>query len=198
MSDEEKIKKIFQQVCTDNGVDFDKTTFISKEVAFTLCSHTAIQYKEYLKNSLDKRILEFRKSVFEAGKLKYTTQMLENFIRYWSEPDRAAKPKMKFEKEKTWLLSSRLQKWAEFNYDKIVCYLTDSEKTIKEKQHALAVSMEPFLKQYGRDMLNQFFKFWSQPENKTNPTFLRWEQEKFWQLEQRLSQWAQRNQKQTA
>ena len=37
--------------------------------------------------------------------------MIRDFYDYWSEPDRAAKPKMRWEKEKTWSLERRLERW---------------------------------------------------------------------------------------
>lgn len=50
---------------------------------------------------------------------KYGREMIRDFYNYWSEPDRAAKPKMRFEKEKTWSLERRLETWnrneAKFN-----------------------------------------------------------------------------------
>lgn len=42
---------------------------------------------------------------------KYGKEMVRDFYNYWSEPDRAAKPKMRFEKEKTWSLERRLETW---------------------------------------------------------------------------------------
>ena len=42
---------------------------------------------------------------------KYGREMIRDFYNYWSEPDRAAKPKMRFEKEKTWSLERRLETW---------------------------------------------------------------------------------------
>lgn len=49
---------------------------------------------------------------------KYDKKMLREFYDYWSEPDRAAKPKMRFEKEKTWSLERRLERWKRIEDEK--------------------------------------------------------------------------------
>lgn len=47
---------------------------------------------------------------------KYDPLMRQDFISYWTEPDRAPNPKMKFEKEKTWDTGRRLARWAANNF----------------------------------------------------------------------------------
>jgi hypothetical protein len=42
---------------------------------------------------------------------KYSTETRDAFFLYWTEPDRAANPKMRFEKEKTWDTGRRLGTW---------------------------------------------------------------------------------------
>jgi hypothetical protein len=63
---------------------------------------------------------------------------------------------------------------------------------IKEKYDArklkFSSSLEPFLKIYGKDLLNDFYKYWTEP-NKTKTKF-RQELEKTWDLERRLATWA--------
>ena len=46
-----------------------------------------------------------------------TRKRLIEFYEYWSEADRAKRPRMRFEKEKTWELTKRLKRWLtnEFN-----------------------------------------------------------------------------------
>ena len=99
---------------------------------------------------------------------------------------------MKWEIQKTWSTKKRLAYWARVNYDGIQCFLTEGEMSIVRKRHAFAVSLEPYLEKYGKTILNQFYLHWSQPENKKNPEYLRWEGQEFWSLEVRLSQWAER------
>lgn len=62
------------------------------------------------------RTLEGRKLNFERSLIPYLDDygkdMLREFADYWTEPDRAKKPKMRFEKEKTWSTPHRLSTWA--------------------------------------------------------------------------------------
>ena len=147
--------------------------------------------------TIEEREQKFRKEVQAIGGTIYTQEMLRRFSEHWTEPDRApgVRQKMKFEKEKTWHTGRRLATWARNNYDGIQCYLTESQKTIAEKRHSFAVSLEPYLAQYGRDLLNAFYAHYAMPENKPKPEKLRWEDFEFWSLETKLKQWAERNEK---
>lgn len=57
--------------------------------------------------------IELREADFrrEVNKFTYPDAIKTEFFDYWSEPDRSANPKMRFEKEKTWDLSRRLARW---------------------------------------------------------------------------------------
>lgn len=59
---------------------------------------------------------------------------------------------------------------------------------IELRKTSFASSLEPFLKIYGRNMLNEFFKYWTEP-NKSKSKF-RAELEKTWDVERRLETWA--------
>lgn len=58
---------------------------------------------------LTQRELVFKEQVF--AEKSFPKKMLEDFFEYWSEPNRAAQPKMRFELEKTWHLQRRLARW---------------------------------------------------------------------------------------
>lgn len=133
----------------------------------------------------------FKKEVFKVGELLYSKRMLEEFTNYWGEPNRAKKPKMRWELEKTWRLSYRLSYWAKRTHGHNP-YLSNSERTIETKKKEFANSLKPYLPQYGPDLLNEFYRHWSQPENKAKPEYLRWEAEEFWELSQRLKTWHSR------
>lgn len=66
------------------------------------------------------------------------------------------------------------------------------EEDIKEKYDArklkFSSTLEPFLKIYGKDFLNDFYSYWTEP-NKSKTKFKQ-EMEKTWDLERRLSTWA--------
>ena len=49
-------------------------------------------------------------------------------------------------------------------------------------------TLSPFLETYGKDFLNDFYKYWTEP-NKSNTKFKQ-ELEKTWDLERRLETWA--------
>lgn len=63
--------------------------------------------------------IELREADFkrELNPYTYPESMKQEFFEYWTEPDRAPNPKMRFEKEKTWSLSRRLARWARTGKD---------------------------------------------------------------------------------
>jgi len=71
------------------------------------------------------------------------------------------------------------------------------ENNIEERKLKFASTLEPFKSKYGRDLLNQFYKYWTQP-NKSNIKFKQ-ELEKTWELSYRLETWSSKdyNNKQT-
>lgn len=70
----------------------------------------------------------------------------------------------------------------------------DKEKkiinSIEDRKLKFSSTLKPFLEKYGKDMLNEFYKYWTEP-NKSKTKF-RQETEKFWDLEKRLNTWAGR------
>lgn len=70
--------------------------------------------------------------------------------------------------------------------------------TVKEKKEDIdsrklkfSHTLQPFLETYGKDFLNDFYKYWTEP-NKSNSKF-RMELEKTWSLERRLETWDKNN-----
>jgi hypothetical protein len=59
---------------------------------------------------------------------------------------------------------------------------------IDERKLKFASTLEPFLSIYGKDLLNDFYKYWTEP-NKSNTKFKQ-ELEKTWSLERRLETWS--------
>lgn len=165
--------------------------------------HGAVAPESVKKNSFEERKQLFRNDVLDEGRIIYTSKMLENFIGYWSEPNGAKNPKMKWERERDksknggWELKRRLVTWATQNLDNIQCYNTESQKTIKQKQHDFAISLQKFVEVYDRLTVKNFCIYWTQPENTPEPSQIRWELEEFWDSGQRLVQWVSRNPVQT-
>lgn len=63
---------------------------------------------------------------------------------------------------------------------------------IEERKLKFADTLKPYLQTYGKDFLNDFFKYWTEP-NISNTKFKK-ELERTWSLERRLEMWA-RNEK---
>ena len=63
---------------------------------------------------------------------------------------------------------------------------------IDERKLKFASTLKPFIEIYGKDFLNDFYKYWTEP-NKSNTKFKQ-ELEKTWSLERRLETW-QKNDK---
>ena len=78
------------------------------------CSECGYVYKD---QSLERRKQVFYNSLKQYVK-EYGPKMVRSFYDYWSESDRAPKPKMKFEKEKTWETKKRLITWSKKDYNK--------------------------------------------------------------------------------
>lgn len=66
-----------------------------------------------------------------------------------------------------------------------------SINNIEERKLKFATTLEPYLDKYGKDMLNNFFKYWTEP-NKSNTKY-RQELEKTWSLDRRLETWASKD-----
>lgn len=83
------------------------------------------------------------------------------------------------------------------NTDKVTDTVTDTvtvnvkENNIEQRKLKFASTLEPFLEKYGREMLNKFFKYWSE-SNKSNTKFKQ-ESEKTWDISLRLERWASNN-----
>lgn len=58
---------------------------------------------------------------------------------------------------------------------------------IDERKLKFASTLKPFINIYGKDLLNDFYKYWTEP-NKSNTKFKQ-ELEKTWSLERRLETW---------
>jgi hypothetical protein len=74
---------------------------------------TAIETETETETETPPKNLEKRKGDFVADVEKYTEYdlaMRSEFVTYWTEPNRSGK-KMRFELERTWLLSGRLATW---------------------------------------------------------------------------------------
>lgn len=62
------------------------------------------------------------------------------------------------------------------------------ENNIEQRKLKFADTLKPFLEKYSKDMLNDFYKYWTQP-NKSDSKFKQ-ELEKTWELSYRLERWS--------
>ena len=86
-----------------------------------LFAHLMKDYNKTLlkgKENMDKRLKKFKLDVLQSDCTeKYDYKLLEEFIEYWTEPNKSG-TKMRFELEKTWSLSRRLKKWKRNGFGK--------------------------------------------------------------------------------
>lgn len=64
----------------------------------------------------------------------------------------------------------------------------ESKEKYEDRKLKFSQTLEPYLPIYGKDFLNEFYRYWTEP-NKSNTKF-RQELEKTWDLERRLQTWA--------
>jgi hypothetical protein len=67
----------------------------------------------------------------------------------------------------------------------------EKKATIEERKEWLKKQLEPFLEKYGRQVLNEFYLYWTEPNETGNK--IRYESQKFFDISRRLSTWASRN-----
>lgn len=63
--------------------------------------------------------------------------------------------------------------------------------TIENRKHKFTEDLKAYLEKYGKDMLNEFHRYWTEP-NKSN-TKMRFEMEKTWSTALRLENWARKD-----
>lgn len=71
--------------------------------------------------------------------------------------------------------------------DSVSVSVSDNVINIEERKQKFASSLNPYLEKYGKDFLNDFYLYWTEPtlDNKK----LKYELEKTWSLERRLATW---------
>ena len=81
---------------------------------FETLRNAMLKMKEKMKEEIEVEDIESRRNKFEQevmlNTLKYPEEMLEEFIKYWSEQTKSGK-KMRWELQPTWQLSGRLATW---------------------------------------------------------------------------------------
>lgn len=67
----------------------------------------------------------------------------------------------------------------------------NKEEEMKSRERIFYNALIPFVKTYGREMIREFFDYWSEP-NKSHSK-MRFEQERTWDLTRRLQTWEKRS-----
>lgn len=69
--------------------------------------------------------------------------------------------------------------------------IVNKEEEMKSRERIFYNALIPFVKTYGREMIRDFFDYWSEP-NKSHSK-MRFEQERTWDLSRRLQTWEKRS-----
>jgi hypothetical protein len=65
------------------------------------------------------------------------------------------------------------------------------KKDIEERKSNFAISLHPFVETYGREMMNEFFLYWTEPNQQK--TKMKFELERTWSLDRRLTTWSKQS-----
>ena len=65
------------------------------------------------------------------------------------------------------------------------------EQQLKERMTEFKQSMEPLTGEFPKEMLNAFFRYWSEPNR--SRTKMRFEMQKYWEIKRRLLTWQRRD-----
>ena len=64
----------------------------------------------------------------------------------------------------------------------------NNNKNLEERKNDFASLLQPYIEKYGREMLNEFYFYWTEPNQ--SKTKMKFEMEKTWSLERRLNNWS--------
>jgi hypothetical protein len=90
----------------------DKQVLESEEASAKQVEYS--KAKQSKEDKITNKTGKFKKQVLEF-QTKYDIEMLEEFILYWTEPNKSS-TKIKWEMEATWHMGRRLARWANSNY----------------------------------------------------------------------------------
>lgn len=176
------IKHFFRYVNDMNPTAPDRIT----ELSFIPIKQALKRDLKTWENTLNERSLNGRKGnlkkynldiyvLFESG--KYTLEEAEQLAktRKASLPDSIA--------------TNKVAKLAVNDNVNVNVNVNDIKvNNIDERKLKFASTLKPFLELYGKDLIREFYDYWTEP-NKSNTKF-KMELEKTWSLERRLSTWA--------
>ena len=65
------------------------------------------------------------------------------------------------------------------------------EYNIDSRKKDFAALLQPYIETYGREMLNEFYFYWTEPNQRK--TKMKYEMEKTWSIERRLNTWSKQS-----
>lgn len=68
-----------------------------------------------------------------------------------------------------------------------------TDKTLEERKTEFVDTLKPYLEEYGKELLNEFYFYWS--ATAINGRKMKFEKERSWNLEARLRNWANNSKK---
>jgi hypothetical protein len=71
---------------------------------------------------------------------------------------------------------------------------TINKETIEDRKLKFAETLQPFLIEYGKDLLNEFYLYWTEETQTKNPK-LKYELQRTWSLQRRLITWQKQDEK---
>lgn len=77
--------------------------------------------------------------------------------------------------------------------DKDIISKEELELLLKEKKEKFKKTLEPFLDEFGKELLNGFYRYWA--EATPNSRNLKWELEETWEIKLRLIRWHKNQEK---
>lgn len=144
-------------------------------------------YDAIFEYGLNFKEIEFTNEISKALFTLIKPQLDANIKRF----ENGKKPKSKQNESKTEAKVKQNASKVEANNNVNVNDNVNKNDSIEERKLKFANSLSPFLETYGRDLLNDFYFYWT--EHGTNDKKLRFEKEKTFGIEQRLRTWFNRN-----
>lgn len=70
-------------------------------------------------------------------------------------------------------------------------YKQENNETLENRKKDFASLLQPYVEKYGREMLNEFYFYWTEPNQRK--TKMKFEMEKTWSIERRLNTWSKQS-----
>ena len=147
-------------------------------------------YDAIFEYGLNFQEIEFTNDISKALFTLIKPQLDANIKRF----ENGKKPKTKRNESETEAKDKQNESKVEANNNVNVNVNVNKNENIEERKLKFADALKPFLDEYGRDMLNDFYFYWT--EHGENDKKLRFEKEKTFGISQRLRIWFSRNPKQ--